>query len=274
MDEAKLKKLGAPVSDLDHSAQARLDDAEALLLANRYASAVVHALYALEIKLKAVICRRLDVTALPVIFQTHDLEALLLHAGLFHKIRRVKRPRGVFTNWDDLLITSMRKEVREARYSPHPILGRELATDPPSASRRPQRSAPMARQTEVDRAALKFASVVHDYARSRNWKTEDYAIFMYVNYDVAALHIHVLARVFETCTQEQKQDHFDNLMDEFEAKVRREDNPFNYYGLVLSGFEPPGEWADKFVFSPAEEWIDEALVNEGRTWDLHGNPVL
>lgn len=131
----------------------------------------------------------------------------------------------------------------------------------------------MARQTEVDRAALKFATVIHDYARSRNWKPENYAVFMYVRYDVAALHIAVLARAFEACTEEQRTDHYHNIREAVDARVKRKDNPFNYYGLVLSGFEPPGEWADKFVFSPSEEFIDEALVNEGRTWDLHGNPA-
>lgn len=125
MDEAKLKKLGTSLADLGLSALDRLDDAEALFQAGRYASCIVHALYALEIKV--ILCRRLDVAALPTIFQTHDLEALLLHTGLSFKIQKVKRPSGVASNWDELLATSKRKEVQAARYSPHPALDHSLA---------------------------------------------------------------------------------------------------------------------------------------------------
>ncbi len=134
----------------------------------------------------------------------------------------------------------------------------------------------MARQTEVDIAALKFASVIHDYARSHKWNPDEYAIFMYVNYDFVALHIAILARVFEHALAAQMSDHYHNIRARINAGIKREDNPFNYYGLVLDPFEPPSEWADKFVFTPAEEIVDEALINEGRTWSLHepARPVI
>jgi hypothetical protein len=74
-------------------------------------------MYALEIKLKVVICHRLDIPQLPQVFKTHNLEALMLHAGLSTKIRDVRRPRGVVKNWDELLITG--QEIDHARYVPN-----------------------------------------------------------------------------------------------------------------------------------------------------------
>jgi HEPN domain-containing protein len=117
--ERSLTKLGDSASDLDQASKDRLEDAEQLLKTGRYAASMMHGLYALEIKLKVIICRRLDVANLPRVFETHDLEALMLHAGLAEKIRNVKRPRDVTQNWIDLKTVSA--DLERLRYIPDPV---------------------------------------------------------------------------------------------------------------------------------------------------------
>jgi hypothetical protein len=112
-----LAKLGNPVSELEAAARERLLDAEALLSAGRFASSIAFGLYALEIELKVVICRRLDLEALPIIFQTHDRKGLLMFAGLSKKIKRVKRPLSLKKNWDELIELP---EIDTLRYTHDP----------------------------------------------------------------------------------------------------------------------------------------------------------
>lgn len=61
----RLTRLGALTVDLDQAAQERLDDAEVLMRGGRYAAAITYAFYALEIRLKVLICHRLDIPNLP-----------------------------------------------------------------------------------------------------------------------------------------------------------------------------------------------------------------
>src|SRR5262249_14357700 len=58
-------KLGGTLADLEVAWQDRLADAEALFAAGRNAGAIADAIYALEIRLKVAICKRLDVEQLP-----------------------------------------------------------------------------------------------------------------------------------------------------------------------------------------------------------------
>ncbi|MDR3635110.1 MAG: hypothetical protein P4L84_15000 [Isosphaeraceae bacterium] len=111
-------KLGARVDDLGIAAADRLAEAELLFAAGRYSSAVMMGLYALEIQLKVLICRRLDLDQLPRAFETHDLEGLLVLAGLSRKIKSIKRPRGVEKNWIELLRSS--EEINDFRYVTKP----------------------------------------------------------------------------------------------------------------------------------------------------------
>ncbi len=123
--ERSLTKLGALVTDLDRASDERLEDAEVLLRCERYAAAIMQGIYSLEIKLKVVICRRLEVLNLPLVFQIHDLEALMLHAGLTRKIGGVRRPRYVAKNWQELLKLS--KGLDELRYRTDPEWDQRLA---------------------------------------------------------------------------------------------------------------------------------------------------
>jgi HEPN domain-containing protein len=113
--DQKFTKPGAPLAELDAAWQAHLADAEALFAAKRYAWAIVSALYALEIRLKVLICKRLDLKELPRAFEIHDLDALLLLAGLSRRIES-KRLRKVKRNGDDIL--SQAEELNEIRYKP------------------------------------------------------------------------------------------------------------------------------------------------------------
>jgi hypothetical protein len=92
------------VAELDDIARARLDDAKALLTAGRFDAATYLCGYAVEVALKARICRTLDWTEFPSTggefqayrsFQTHEL-AILLH--LSGQAARVKENH--FALWD------------------------------------------------------------------------------------------------------------------------------------------------------------------------------
>ncbi|HWE38696.1 MAG TPA: hypothetical protein VG406_19265, partial [Isosphaeraceae bacterium] len=96
----ELKTGRTHLGDLEMAVGERLDDANALFSAGRYASAIAMAFYALEIQLKVVICRRMELKTLPKAFEIHDPEALMILTGLSGKIGQVKRPRAVANHWD------------------------------------------------------------------------------------------------------------------------------------------------------------------------------
>jgi len=120
-DGRSLIRSGASLDDLEAAATERLDDAEALLKAGRYAAAIMSGLYSLEIRLKVIICRRLDVQNLPRIFETHDLNALILHAGLSRKIQEVRRPSEIVPHWNELRKISVQTD--QLRYQPNLAIG-------------------------------------------------------------------------------------------------------------------------------------------------------
>jgi glutamate synthase domain-containing protein 2 len=62
-------------------ADARAEEFDILRAAGRYAAAVYLGGYVLELLLKCAACRSLNLEALPVELQTHDLEVLLLFSG-------------------------------------------------------------------------------------------------------------------------------------------------------------------------------------------------
>jgi hypothetical protein len=73
---SKFATLGANVADLQAAAADRLQDAELLHANGRFASAIAMGVYSLEIHLKARICVKLNLAALPRPFEIHDLEGL------------------------------------------------------------------------------------------------------------------------------------------------------------------------------------------------------
>lgn len=86
-----------PVDELDNVAQARLEDARALSAAGRFDGATYLCGYAVEIALKARICRTLDWPEFPSTgnefepyrsFRTHELEILLHLSGQEARIKQ------------------------------------------------------------------------------------------------------------------------------------------------------------------------------------------
>jgi hypothetical protein len=59
---------------------------DALRAAGRWAGAVLYAGTLLELALKLVMCKHLEVSNLPTIFQVHDLELLLYCSGLYTRL--------------------------------------------------------------------------------------------------------------------------------------------------------------------------------------------
>lgn len=115
MSASPFTRPGSPLKDLAAAWPDRLADAEALLAAGRHGWAIATGLYALEIRLKEMICRRLDLDALPKGFETHDLDSLLLLAGLSRRIKR-RAARAVKENWDG--IARLAGNLNDYRYKP------------------------------------------------------------------------------------------------------------------------------------------------------------
>ncbi len=113
--EESLKRSGALATDLDVASLDRLEDAQVLLAGGRSSAAIASGIYALEIRLKFLICKRLDLPELPIAFQIHDLSALLILSGLS---RRLDYPDAaeIKKNWGDILIRAAR--LNDRRYSP------------------------------------------------------------------------------------------------------------------------------------------------------------
>ena len=123
--ERSYASLGeASVGDLSQAWEARLLDAETLLAAGRFPSAVAMGVYALEICLKARICARLEVPLLPKAFEIHDLKGLLLLSGLSHRLE-VNEARPTRRSWGE--ITRTAGLVADHRYRPNSVLGRSEA---------------------------------------------------------------------------------------------------------------------------------------------------
>ena len=92
------------VAELDDIARARLEDARALLAAGRFDAATYLCGYAVEVALKARICRTLNWTEFPSTsgefqayrsFQTHELDILLRLSGQQARVRQ-----NHFPLWD------------------------------------------------------------------------------------------------------------------------------------------------------------------------------
>jgi len=110
---SRFSTLGAPLADLQAAATERLQDAELLLASGRFSSAIAMGIYSLEIHLKVLICRRLNLNALPRAFEIHELEGLLVLTGLQAVLNSA--PLAVQSNWLD--VADLALSINELRYS-------------------------------------------------------------------------------------------------------------------------------------------------------------
>jgi hypothetical protein len=111
----KFATLGAQLTDLKVAALDRLEDAERLLAAGRFASAIAMGIYSLEIHLKVRICQKLNLRALPRPFEIHELEGLLVLSGL--RAAYDSAPAAVQKNWEDVARQAI--GINELRYLPN-----------------------------------------------------------------------------------------------------------------------------------------------------------
>ena len=105
------------VGDLDKISGARLEDAKLLLAAHRFDGAVYMCGYAVEVALKARVCRTLGWPEFPMSlkefqgltsFKTHDLDLLLRLSGQEANIKQ-----NYFVDWNAVAVWNP-----EARYRP------------------------------------------------------------------------------------------------------------------------------------------------------------
>ena len=105
-----------PVRELDNIAQARIEDAKVLLAAGRFDGATYLCGYAVEVALKARICRVLNWPEFPSTggefqayrsFQTHELDVLLRLSG-----QEVRIKQNHFALWNPVAVWKV-----ESRYN-------------------------------------------------------------------------------------------------------------------------------------------------------------
>jgi hypothetical protein len=80
--ESKLIKQD--IATLRQAYQLRKREYDTLRAAGEWAGAVLHAGVLLELALKIVICKHLDITRLPLAFKVHELDFLLYCSGLWN----------------------------------------------------------------------------------------------------------------------------------------------------------------------------------------------
>ena len=105
-----------PVAELDNIARARIEDAKALLTAGRFDGATYLCGYAVEVALKARICRTLNWAEFPSTggefqpyrsFQTHELDVLLRLSG-----QEARLKQNHFALWNAVAVWKV-----ESRYN-------------------------------------------------------------------------------------------------------------------------------------------------------------
>ncbi|MDX2039216.1 MAG: hypothetical protein SFX72_21395 [Isosphaeraceae bacterium] len=117
------KDLGDP-DELELAWVDRRDDARILAERGRTGLAIACGIYALEIKLKTIICRKLDLERSPKEFEIHDLQGLLTVAGLSRKINA--HPL-IKLQWVRVVETA--RELNDFRYRPNHSFSIEQMTE-------------------------------------------------------------------------------------------------------------------------------------------------
>lgn len=100
---------------LEAAAHERLQDARVLFEARRFDTAINNGLYALEITLKARICRHLDLDRLPDALKKHDLELLLNYSGLGRRLKHDSEKLELRQAWQKIT-NDYAKKLADSRY--------------------------------------------------------------------------------------------------------------------------------------------------------------
>ncbi len=98
-----LKFIEQDAATLLEAYKERRAEYDALRAAGRWPGAILYAGTLLELALKLVICKLLEVSNLPTIFQVHDLNLLLHCSGQLNRVESNKALQGNFAfineNW-------------------------------------------------------------------------------------------------------------------------------------------------------------------------------
>src|SRR4051794_15193662 len=108
--------LDADRADLDTAWREREAEAKELNDKGHYSMAIAIRLYALEIRLKVIICKHLKLDFLPKVCKTHDLAELIIFTGLRAELDDPVRV-AIRQNFDRLAIFSKQK-LNDLRYLP------------------------------------------------------------------------------------------------------------------------------------------------------------
>jgi hypothetical protein len=104
------------LADLDVAWQERKGEADALLAATHDTMAITLRLYALEIRLKTLICRRLNLEYLPRHCKTHDLMDLIIFTCFLSELEDPSKS-DLRRNWDEL-VRYVKDSLNDLRYRP------------------------------------------------------------------------------------------------------------------------------------------------------------
>jgi hypothetical protein len=86
-------------AEFEKLARDRKEDFEALRKEGRWTASVYIGPYIVEARLKFKVCEVLKLERLPAILKTHDLNALLIYAGLLDELKSLPR---VFANFNSI----------------------------------------------------------------------------------------------------------------------------------------------------------------------------
>jgi hypothetical protein len=108
--------LSITIADLDQAWQDRLDEANSLDAAGHFGAAIAARLYALEIYLKFRICRHLGLANPLKKLEIHDLDALIIYAGLSQEMAAIPASSNLKQNWEKIVDFS--GNLNDLRYLP------------------------------------------------------------------------------------------------------------------------------------------------------------
>lgn len=111
---------GTTLADLDIAWREREEEARQLLALGCDSMALALRLYALEIRIKTFICKRLRLDNLPRACKTHDLFELIIFTGLWAELRDPANA-AILRNWE-LLANFSRVRLNDQRYLPRGLL--------------------------------------------------------------------------------------------------------------------------------------------------------
>jgi hypothetical protein len=110
----------ALLSDFEIAWREREEEAGQLIAVGYNSMAMALRLYALEIRLKTIICKELKLTRLPRVCKTHDLSDLVIFTGRWEELDDPAN-LAIRQNWD-LLADFSKARLNDQRYLPRGLL--------------------------------------------------------------------------------------------------------------------------------------------------------